>query len=318
MGLFTAVAKMVTKPKVLYRLGKMKTFVPRNYASRIRNYSSRIAKVYPELVFGEGTETIARAMRKTKGSPFKKAEAGWHALEKRVASQKQGFFKNLLESIKTIPKTFKDTYKVGQRAAKIHHKSAFWGFRKGVGKAIAKKMPIISTIGMAGFEIYNAYQALKDKGVVAAGQELGKSTIALGGGAVGAAIGSTILPGWGSLIGWIAGEWLTRQIVGKSYTDQKDEEEMRQEELVQTQTQDQTQPQDQTAYQQPQLTPNNPYGTYPYPMYDMNPFTQSGYPNPMIGNFGPFTQADMMGLYSKYSNDIMFQRFGVNGFNATA
>ena len=45
-------------------------------------YGKRALEVAPELAFGSASEATGKAIKATKGSIFKKAEAGWKALEK--------------------------------------------------------------------------------------------------------------------------------------------------------------------------------------------------------------------------------------------
>lgn len=54
-------------------------------ASVLFRYGSKALKLAPEAILGTGTEVAGKAMRKTSGSIFAKAEAGVRALEKDVA-----------------------------------------------------------------------------------------------------------------------------------------------------------------------------------------------------------------------------------------
>lgn len=195
-------------------------------ASVLFRYGSKALKLAPEAIFGTGTEVAGKAMRKTSGSIFAKAEAGVRALEKDVAkkSTQGGFFSRLWKNVKSFaPDVFHKYPKVGIRAAKIAGKSTTLGALKGVVKGVAKKLPFIGAIATVAFEIPNIIETAKDKGIMAAAGEVLKSSARLGGGAAGAAIGSAICPGIGSVVGWVVGEWLTGLVVGKSYSEQKAE-----------------------------------------------------------------------------------------------
>lgn len=195
-------------------------------ASVLLRYGSKALKLAPEAIFGTGTEVAAKAMRKKSGSIFAKAEAGVRALEKDVAkkSAQGNFVSRLWKNAKSfVPDVFYRGPKAGVRAAKIAGKNTFLGSLKGFGKAVAKKMPFIGAIATVAFEIPNIIETAKDKGVLAAVGETLKSSARLAGGAAGAAIGSAICPGIGSLVGWVVGEWLTGKVVGKSYSEQKEE-----------------------------------------------------------------------------------------------
>ena len=201
-------------------------------ASVLLRYGSKALKLAPEAIFGTGTEVAAKAMRKKSGSIFAKAEAGVRALEKDVAKKTaQGnFVSRLWKNAKSfVPDVFYRGPKVGIRAAKIAGKNTFLGSLKGFGKAVAKKMPFIGAIATVAFEIPNIIETAKDKGVLAAVGETLKSSARLAGGAAGAAIGSAICPGVGSIVGWFVGEWLTSRVVGKSYSEQKEEAQGQQE-----------------------------------------------------------------------------------------
>ena len=91
-------------------------------ASVLFRYGSKALKLAPEAILGTGTEVAGKAMRKTSGSIFAKAEAGVRALEKDVAkkSTQGGFFSRLWKNVKSFaPDVFHRYPKVGIRAAKI-------------------------------------------------------------------------------------------------------------------------------------------------------------------------------------------------------
>lgn len=189
-------------------------------------YGKKVCNLAPELILGTGSETMGKAMRSAKGSIFIKADAGVKALEKHVAVRKAaqgGFFKRLGKDLISTPKDLFKSTKFAANAAKVAGKSSIWGGIKGFFKGVAKKMPFIGAVLTIACEIPNIVTTAKDQGAGAALLEAGKSAARLGGGALGAAIGSAICPGIGSIVGWIVGEWLTSKVVGKSYTEQKEE-----------------------------------------------------------------------------------------------
>ena len=75
-------------------------------------------------------------------------------------------------------------------------------------KVLAKKMPLIGNLMLIAFELPNIIKATKEQGIGQGIAEVAKAGSRLGGAALGAAIGSAFGP-IGSLVGWVAGEWLT-------------------------------------------------------------------------------------------------------------
>lgn len=199
------------------------------FISKIASYGIRAIKAAPKLVFGTNSEAVGSAMRTaskaTTGSIFTKAKAAAKAGGKVLESGVTGkaFWKGVAKETAGLPKALARGAKAGYLTAKHAGKSGIWGGIKGFfGKAV-KKMPLIGTLLTIGCEIPNIFRAGKDEGVGQALVETGKAAARLTGGAVGAAIGSAICPGIGSLIGWVAGEWLTGLVVGKSYSEKKDD-----------------------------------------------------------------------------------------------
>ncbi len=123
-----------------------------------------------------------------------------------------GYLKNLKNGLGEIPKGWKN----GKGFGKIS------GAFKGCGKA----MPALMAIMMIAGEIPNAIKATKEKGIGQGAKELGKATTRLAAGALGGAIGGALIPipFVGSLIGWMAGDWIASKIVGKSYTEKQEEQ----------------------------------------------------------------------------------------------
>ena len=251
---------------------------------KVMGYGKRIAKVMPEAILGNGAEFVGKNMRATKGSLFTKAKAGFKALETDIAAKKLahgGFFKRITAHLGKIP----ELTKVGARAAKIKGKSTILGGMKGFFKGLGKNMPFLAAATTLLFELPNIWTATKEQGIGQGVAEVAKAGTRLAGGAAGAAIGTALLPGIGSFLGWIAGEWLTSKVVGKTYTEKKAEAE---EQLLAMEEQAQQ------AQQAPQMGPQTPFtGTPNYNPYGYNPY---GMTNPMFNYANP------------YSDDIMMQQ----------
>ncbi len=250
-----------------------------------RGYATRIAKVAPEAILGTGSEVAGAAMRSTKGSLLTKAKAGFKAVEKTAA--KGSFLSRLGKNLNPINlfKSLKSSTAAGARIAAKAGKSKIWGGIKGLTKGLGKKMPFIGAALMVACEIPNIWSATKEQGIGAGIKETVKATGRLAGGAAGAAIGSAICPGIGTLVGWVAGEWLTSKVVGKTYTEKKYEAE--EQMLAEYEAQQAAQAQQPTFTGAP-----DPYNYNPnnYNPYNFNPYGYNG--------FGT----------NPYSNDIMMQQ----------
>lgn len=260
---------------------------------KVLGYGKRIINVMPEAILGNGAEVAGKAMRTTKGSALTRGKAGFKALEADIAAKKLaqgGFFKRITANLGKIP----TLTKAGARAAKIAGKNQFLGGLKGLFKGLGKNMPFLAAASMILFELPNIWSATKEQGVGQGVAEVAKAGTRLAGGAAGAAIGSALLPGIGTIAGWIAGEWLTSKIVGKSYSEKKAEAEMKAQEELAAQQEAQ-----QAAYQTPftGTDPSNPYGYNPY---GYNPY---GMTNPM-SDYGTFS--------NPYYDDIMMQGLNFN------
>ena len=244
-------------------------------------YAKRFAQATPELIFGTGSEAAGKAMRAAKqsgGTLFESAQAGWRAMEK---AGKGSFFKSFLKNCKEfLPDMGKAISKGTEGLTGL---AKLKGGAKGLFKGIGSKLPFIGSMAMMLFELPNIFKATKEQGLFSGAKETVKAGARLTGGALGAAVGSAIC----SLIGWIAGEWLTSKVVGKSYTEKKAEEEQQYNEAVMEQMAATPQYQTQTA-QQPQYQ-NQP-----------NPF----------GSYGFNTNLDYSNI--PYANDIMMQQMRFN------
>ena len=116
-------------------------------------YSKRALEVAPELAFGTASEAAGKAMKAKKGSVFKKAEAGWKALEKAGSGS---FFKNFLNNAKNF---FPDAIKAFKTGT---------GLKGKVGalfKNFGSKMPFIMSASWMLMEIPNVWTAVKEKGI---------------------------------------------------------------------------------------------------------------------------------------------------------
>ena len=197
----------------------------------------RAFRVLPDLVVGEGacsSESIAKVMRNTNGSIFTKLEAGARSVEQSVLSQKKGFFTRAWNSILSFPRNLKRSTIVGYGKAAKANKNKIWGGTKGAFKFLGNKAPLMIAGYMLWTQITNAYDATKDKGLIAGLWELVKSPFHLGGGAAGAAIGTLCIPipFVGTMIGWLAGEAAVSGVIGKSYTEKKCEAEAKEMEVL--------------------------------------------------------------------------------------
>lgn len=250
-------------------------------------YGKRVLNVAPELAFGTASEATGAAMKATKGSIFKKAEAGWRALEKAGSGS---FFKGFFNNAKNFFPDLAKAFKAGSASA------GFKGGLKGILKSCGSKMPFIMSASWMLMEIPNVWTAVKEKGVFQGVKEILKFGARMTTAGLGSAIGAASpIPG-GSLIGWVAGEWLASKIVGKSYTEQKAEKEEMIKELT---GQD---PNAQVQVQQPQ-TPNP---------YWINPQTAQ-YQPAFNGNMSnPFDYNQLKYQNMPYANDIMMQNMPFN------
>ena len=224
----------------------------------IYSYGKRALEVAPELAFGSASEATGKAIKATKGSIFKKAEAGWKALEKAGSGS---FFKNF-----------------------------------------GSKMPFIMSAMWMVMEAPNVYTAVKEKGIFQGVKEVLKFGARMTTAGLGSAIGAALpIPG-GSLIGWMVGEWIASRIVGKRYTDQKEEKEALIKELTGQN------PNEQTQQTQQQQVPN-PYWLNNQTAYQPQQTSFSG----NMSNPFDYNQYKLQSM--PYANDIMMQQMP---FNAVA
>lgn len=146
--------------------------------------------------------------------------------------------------------SFKDAFssaKMSEEWAQYGKEGA--GPLKKFGKFFMKRMPFIGNAIALCFEGPNVYRAFTDKehggGLGTGLKETAKAAVKFTAFAAGAALGA-LVPGVGfltSIVGGMAAGWLADKVLGKSFTDQKEEAEAEKAKLAQ-QTQ---QPQQQTG-----------------------------------------------------------------------
>ncbi len=291
-----------------------------NYGAKAINYGTRAVKVAPEVIFGKGADVfvsnagkIARQAVKSDKSWVKSViegiKGGGKALEGSVAANaiaKGSLFQRAIGSLKSLPSTIATTTKAGVRAAQIKGTSSILGGVKGFFKGVGKKMPLLGNLMLIAFELPNVFKATKEEGIGQGAAEVVKAGGRLAGGALGSAVGSAICPGIGSLVGWVAGEWLASKVVGKSYTEQQEELAQKQQEALETL---QTMGIDPSQLGgQPIQNPNqvavNPQMNDPFVI---NPFIP--YHNPYDMMNGNYYNSNMS---NPYANDIMMQGLKFN------
>ncbi|MGN0030773.1 MAG: hypothetical protein ACI37Q_02320 [Candidatus Gastranaerophilaceae bacterium] len=189
----------------------------------IMSYAIRGAKLLPDLLLGTGADVFGAGMRAAgKGSSiWTKVKTGAKTLEN--ANKGSNFFKRTFKELISTPKDLYHGVKSGASIAKTAGKSGIWGGIKGFGSAIAKKMPMIGAVLTVALEAPNIYKAFKEGGVKEGMKEIGGAGIELGAMAAGAAIGSAICPGVGTLIGGIAGSLIGMFARGKTYSEKQAE-----------------------------------------------------------------------------------------------
>ncbi len=301
---------------------------------KVWNYGKRVLEVTPELIFGSASEAMGDTFRRTSGSVFDKAKAGWHTLEKAGSGS---FFSGLWKNFKTFIPCIKSNIQNEVAAARFAGKNTFFAGTKGLFKGLGKKMPFIGAVSMMLFELPNIWKATVEQGIFQGAAEGLKSGARLTGGGLGAAIGSALIPipFVGSMCGWIAGEWLASRIVGKSYSEKKSELEQ----MAQKQTQEKDNQQNEEQIQQPQTNPfwiNQSQGQtsfsgeqvadtnsyIPNPMSQIpaqpaiNPMATTQMTMPVVTNI---PQNMPMGMYNPfssqampYANDVMYQQMQLN------
>ena len=130
--------------------------------------------------------------------------------------------------LKTTPKLIGKGWKVGANSAIAAGKNSFLGGLKGSLGAIGKRLPLIGGILMLAAEIKNVNGGMKEGGIIGGAKEAGRSVARVGAGMLGMALGTALIPVpvVGSIVGYMAGDWLAKLVVGKNYTERQAEAEM--------------------------------------------------------------------------------------------
>lgn len=210
-------------------------------------YIRRAAKIAPDFIVGTGNEsfskTLADSFRGVKGADgkrtgglyfkkfwtqFKDAIKASEKHNKAVRNLHGGFWKDMGYQLKTFPKLIGKGWKVGANAATAASKNAFLGGLKGSLGAIGKRLPLLGGIILLATEISNINGGMKEGGIVGGVKEAGKSVARVGTGMLGMAIGTALIPVpvVGSIVGYMAGDFLAKLFVGKNYSERKAEAEM--------------------------------------------------------------------------------------------
>ncbi len=259
-----------------------------------------IGSSYFNFILGTGSDDVGKIIkrqiknRKVNNQSYlgalctgtKKGIGYSHAVQKKAG----GFIKSLKNGFKAIP----DGWKAGKGFGK------FTGALKGFGKAMPALFAFLTIAG----EIPNAYKATKEKGIGAGLKELGKAGVRLTTGALFGAIGSAMIPGIGSFVGYMVGDWIGSKIVGKSYIE-KQEAKTEPKNVEQVNT---SQP---TSIASDSTTAGQGYGGYiPLPSIDEDdfgphrPYANIFYNYPgAYADFGarmPDQSAAMYGVYGTY------------------
>ena len=192
---------------------------------KVYKVGKAVLKATPEMTFGTSAEKVGKVLResiKSGKSVEETARGAYNAVNK---AGQGNFFQKTLKNLKTLIPDIKMYTKAGQRLAKMKGTNEFVGALKGLGKGIGKKLPFVFAALIVVTEIPNILKATMEKGIFQGIKETIKPVVRLTGAGIGAAVGSAICPGFGSLIGWVAGEWLAGKIVGKSYSEKQAEKE---------------------------------------------------------------------------------------------
>lgn len=202
-------------------------------------YGKRALKCAPEFVFGESASVVGKAYKAApKGSIWSKAKAAGKAFESHVGAlnaAKGGFFTRLFKNTVGLPKALTNSTKAGIRLAGMKGTNKFLGGLKGLGKGLGKKMPYIGALLTIAIEIPSIIKGYKKEGVKGALKQTAGAGVELGCMATGAAIGSCICPGAGSLVGGLIGGLVGWGVRALTFPEVEDEEE----EVAETEQQNQ-------------------------------------------------------------------------------
>lgn len=210
-------------------------------------YIRRAARIAPDFIVGTGNEkfssTLADSFRGIKGADGKRTgglyfKKFWTQFKDAIkASEKHnksvrrlhgGFWKDMGYQLKTFPKLVGKGWKIGAKAATAASKNAFFGGLKGSLGAIGKRLPLLGGILLLATEISNVNGGMKEGGIIGGAKEAGKSVARVGTGMLGMAIGTALIPVpvVGSIVGYMAGDFLAKLVVGKNYSERNAEAKM--------------------------------------------------------------------------------------------
>ncbi len=218
------------------------------------NYAKRIGRVYLHSTFGTGMDEFITSMDKSLfanrpakkhwysnpwagmdrtnlGTKFKDAFKSVEAHEEALRKANGGsYLKTFWHQVKTIPEVFSKEWKAGGASAKAARKSVTWGKIGGANKALMKRMPLIGGLMAVGFQLPNLITAFthKDGGVGTGVVEIGKAAGKLGLETAGFMVGQALIPipFVGGLIGSFAAGWLGEKILGKSFAEKHEEQQL--------------------------------------------------------------------------------------------
>lgn len=286
------------------------------------NCIRRAAKIAPDFIVGTGNEafskTLTNSFRGVKGIDGKRTgglyfKNFWTQLKNAVkASEKHnasvrrlhgGFWKDMWYQLKTTPKLIGKSWKVGAKAATTAGKNSFIGGLKGSLGAIGKRLPLLGGVLMLAAEVKNINGGMKEGGLLGGAKEAGKSIARVGTGMVGMAIGTALIPVpvVGSIIGYMAGDWLAKLVVGKNYTERQAEAEAAANAAKQVYS----------SYNSSQASGNNfdTGSTNPFVKDSINPFTTGAAMSPeeimklqMLLQSGYGLNNDFLGQTISYKN----------------
>ena len=218
-----------------------------NWAN-VGSCAKEIAIVYPNFVFGTGQDAFMNALSDTfhgvadkagKRTCGKHFTGFWEQLKDAFKQTKahnadllsqndNSFWKAQWKSLKTIPEVVMDGYKEGGK--NLTGLSKVWGHTKGVGSGLMKRMPLIGSVITLATSLPNIIKATADEGIVQGVAETAKTGVRLGVGSAGAMVGMALCAPLGpfaivgALVGGAIGDIVASKIVGKSYSERKDEE----------------------------------------------------------------------------------------------
>ncbi len=207
-----------------------------------RGYAKRAGQLYPGFVTGTANDVMSAAMKSriknraaANESWFKAVKGGFKdgilAAEKYnnkiIAKNGGSVWKTLKHNIATIPSQIAKGWRVGGARAAGLGKSKFLGSLKGAMKGIGTRMPLIGTLILAATSLPDIFKATANEGIVSGGAEAVKVAARVGGGTLGAAVGTAVLGPIGGFVGYAVGDWITKKIVGASYSERKYEQDQK-------------------------------------------------------------------------------------------